>query len=83
MQASSISNIEQRAIHEEWGLIPTLDEVKTAVKQLKDGKAPGPDGIPPDIFTCLSEELSPALHKLFTEIWDTEQFRMDSGMRIL
>ena len=41
--------------------LPTLEEVSLSIKQLTSGKAPGADGIPPDIFkhggSCIAEEL--------------------------
>ncbi len=34
---------------------PTLDEVCTAIRQLRNNRAPGEDGIPAEVYkTCLS-----------------------------
>jgi hypothetical protein len=50
---------------------PTLEEVKTAIKQLKNGKVPGIDNIPPDILTAK------LLHPLMIKIWQEEKYPND------
>ena len=40
-----------------------------SIKQLTSGKAPGADGIPPDIFKCGGIAIAEELLKLFTQIW--------------
>ena len=49
--------------------LPTIDEVVLSIKQLTAGKAPGADGIPPDIFKHGGIALAEQLLKLFTQIW--------------
>ena len=51
---------------------PTVLEVEKAVKQLSDGKAPGSDGIPSEIYKCGSETLTRKLTELFLLIWDQQ-----------
>ncbi len=51
---------------------PTLEEISRAVKQLKSGRAPGGDGLPPDLFKMHNEALIADLQDLFTIIWKEE-----------
>ena len=48
---------------------PTLAEVRTAVKKLKNGRAAGHDGIPPELLKCAIQPVSAALHGIFCEVW--------------
>lgn len=50
---------------------PTLDEVTSAIKKLRNGRAAGPDGIPPELLKCALNPVSSALHKLFLQVWRT------------
>ena len=52
--------------------IPTLDEVRLAVSLLSSGKAPGADGIHPEIIQHGGQKLLEALHKTITTAWDTK-----------
>ncbi|VDP46906.1 unnamed protein product [Schistosoma curassoni] len=56
---------------------PTTEEITMAIRQIKSGKAAGPDNIP-------AEELKPdiklttnRLHLLLKKIWEEEQVPMD------
>ena len=49
--------------------LPTLQEVKTAVESLKCGKAPGPDGIPAEVFKYGGEDLLYRLVDLMRGCW--------------
>ena len=48
---------------------PTIEEVLLSIKQLTSGKAPGADGLPPDIFKHGGSAIAEELLKLFTQIW--------------
>ncbi len=46
-----------------------LDEVCTAIWQLRNNRAPGKDGIPAEVYkTCLAS-LGPWLYRVITKIW--------------
>ena len=45
--------------------LPTLEEILGCIKQLTSGKAPGSDGIPPDIFKHGGTAIAKELFKLF------------------
>ena len=41
------------------------------MRHLKNGKAPGPDGIPNELLKHLPEGVHQAIHKLFILMWMT------------
>ena len=59
---------------------PTKEEILSAIKLLKAGKAPGPDGIPPEALKADSKTTAAALHRLFTQIWEKEDIPKDWKM---
>ena len=48
---------------------PSLAELEKAIDGLKSGKAPGADGIPPEVLKCGKDVLLPHLHKLLIHCW--------------
>ncbi|XGW22350.1 hypothetical protein V3C99_004961 [Haemonchus contortus] len=54
---------------EEWRVLES--EVMQAIRQMKSGKAPGPDQIRPEHSKCLKEVLARPLADLFTEMLDS------------
>lgn len=56
---------------------PSLQELKSAIKAMKCGKAAGADGIPAEVFKHGGPTLSKKLHRLFTLIWTTESIPDD------
>ncbi|XP_058064632.1 uncharacterized protein LOC131214270, partial [Anopheles bellator] len=56
---------------------PSMDEVKKAVKELKNCKAAGKDGIPAELFKVGSEKLLCALHRLMLKVWTDEELPSD------
>ena len=50
---------------------PTQAETAKAIGQLQTGKAPGPDGIPSEIFKVGGEALTEQLVSLFQLFWET------------
>ena len=57
--------------------ISTLDEVRFAVSLLSSGKAPGADGIHPEIIQHGGQKLLESLHKTVTTAWDTKTVPQD------
>jgi len=51
--------------------VPTLNEVKSAIRRLRNGKAAGPDEITPELLKYAEAPISRALHELFTAVWAT------------
>ena len=52
---------------------PTIGEVKTAIKTLKNSKSPGKDNIPSEIWKFGGEALENRLYKLIGMIWREEK----------
>ena len=56
---------------EELDTPPTVDELRKAIKSLASGKAPGSDGLPPEIVKLASESsLLGHLHDLLLQCWE-------------
>ena len=55
----------------------TVDEIKKAIAHLRFGKAPGQDGIPPEIYKVAETTIIPWLHALFTQLWNEGEVPQD------
>ena len=64
-----INEIPQRPVLQELSGAPALAEVETAINQLSNGKSPGKDGIPAEIFKHGGAPLVSGLTNLFVVIW--------------
>ena len=47
-----------------------MEEIKTAIRQMKSGKSPGSDGIPAEIYQHGGEVVVSRLQDLFTSCWE-------------
>ena len=47
-----------------------MDEMAKAIAGLKDGKAPGGDGIPAEVWKHGGDNLFSRLHQLITNAWE-------------
>ena len=56
---------------------PSKKEVKRTIRQLKNGKAAGPYGIPPEAIKADLETSAEMLYNLFGKIWDTNEIPDD------
>ena len=65
-----LDNIPQRIIKTSLGEIPTMDDMTRAIGGLKDGKAPGGDGIPAEAWKHGGDNLFSRLHQLITNAWE-------------
>nr|KAG5708387.1 hypothetical protein BaRGS_034418 [Batillaria attramentaria] len=52
---------------------PTKEEIRKAIKQLRNGKATGPDNIPAEALKADVETSTEMLYPLFRKIWEEEQ----------
>ena len=59
------------------------DEVRTAMKRMKSGKAVGPDGIPVDAWKCLGEMAVGLLTRLFNKILESERMPEEWRLSVL
>ena len=51
---------------------PTREEILSAIKKLRNGKAAGPDNIPAEALKTDTETMVEMLHPLFKKIWEEE-----------
>ena len=56
---------------------PTLEEVKVAIQVMKNGKAPGPDGVTAEMLKAEYTVIPRLLTKIFSDIWETENILED------
>ena len=66
----ALDNIPQRIIQTSLDKIPSTDEMAKAIAGLKDGKAPGGDGIPAEVWKHGGDNLFSRLHQLITNAWE-------------
>lgn len=45
----------------------TLEEVKKAINSMQNGKSPGPDGMPTELYKTFADELAPPLLEMFND----------------
>ena len=74
---SVLQDIPQQDVNMSLISLPTLEEVQLCIKQLTSGKAPGADGIPPDIYKHGGTAVAEQLLDLFTKIWDDGEVLQD------
>ena len=73
INGEAINRLPQIDINASLALVPTLDEVNLAIASLSNGKAPGSDGIPPEIFAPGGPSLVAKLLELFQAMWQQEE----------
>jgi len=56
---------------------PSEEEVYAAIKRLRNGRAPGPDGIPPELLKCAIHPGAHVLHSIFLRVWRTRKIPTD------
>jgi len=66
----AINKFPQWPLQEELSIPPSLDETKKALKHMANGKAPGPDGIPVEIYKYNGQRLVRRLVYIFSIIWE-------------
>ena len=66
----ALDNIPQRITKISLDEIPTMDEMARAIAGLKEGKAPGGDGIPAEVWKHGGDNLFSRLHHLITNAWE-------------
>ena len=68
VQRSAVSSLDEP---------PNLDELMVVIRTTQDGKAPGRDGIPAEVWKFGGVQLTNCLHKLIQEIWDARKIPQD------
>ncbi|XP_076066121.1 uncharacterized protein LOC143039763 [Oratosquilla oratoria] len=72
-----LNMIPKEAKEDSLAQIPSLDEVRNAIKAMKNNKAAGPDGIPAEIYKFGGDVIQHQLHQLLTKIWINEDVPSD------
>ena len=72
VNAEVISQIPQHPTIEQLDLPPSLHEIETAIKKTKNGKSPGPDGLPGEVFKFGGPLLCTHVHAIFCKVWANE-----------
>ena len=69
MSDSALDAIDNLPIMENLDNEPTVEELSKAIDKLSAGKAPGPDGIPPDLIKEFKSSLLNPPHKVLCLCW--------------
>ena len=56
---------------------PTLDEIRSAITSLKNGREVGLDGIAPELLKYAIEPIATGLQSLFIKVWNTGKVPTD------
>ena len=70
IESEVLENIQKRSINTALDEKPTMDEMVRAIKGLKDGEAPGGDGIPAEVWKYGGANLSNRLHRWIIKVWE-------------
>ena len=72
IEPEALENIQNRNVNTALDEKPTMDEMVRATKGLKDGKAPGGDEIPAELWKYGEANLSNRLHRWSIKIWEED-----------
>ena len=64
-----LDDLPQYPIDHSLAETPSLEELKKSIKELSSGKAPGEDGISPEIYKHGGEPIVKRLHEIIVQIW--------------
>ncbi|KAI8512327.1 hypothetical protein Bbelb_089660 [Branchiostoma belcheri] len=71
VSAAAVENTDTLPLMEELDNAPTIDELRKAINSLASGKAPGSDGIPPEVVKAgKNTALHNHLHELLLQCWE-------------
>ena len=73
----ALLNMPQRPLIPALDEGPTIEETVKAINQLQTGKAPGPDGIPSEIYKMGGQALAEQLTRLFQAFWEKGELPQD------
>ena len=65
------------SVNEEAVPPPSIEEVGTAIKKLKNNKAAGSDGLPAELFKYGGDVLVGCMHQLINKVWEDESMPDD------
>ena len=62
---------------DELDSFPSIEEFNSVIDHLTNGKAPGPDNIPPDLINTCKSALLLSLHEILCQCWQEEEVPKD------
>ncbi|XP_058177407.1 zinc finger protein 84-like [Anopheles ziemanni] len=62
---------------------PSIEETRKAIRRLKNNKSPGTDGITAELIKNGGANLENEIHRLISEIWDSESMPCDWNLGII
>ena len=65
-----LTNLITRPIKDTLGITPSFAEMLAAVSQLKKGKAPGPDGMQPEMIMFLTTANLRIMYEMMARVWE-------------
>ena len=74
---STVEAVESLPTMEELDEMPSLEELSKAIDRLHSGKAPGLDGIPPEVVKCAKGPMLNHLHELLLQCWEESAVPQD------
>ena len=69
----AIERLPQIDVNEDLDAYPALPEVQKAIHQLSNGKAPGTDGLPAEVYKHAGPNIHAKLLELFLNVWRQEK----------
>ena len=63
--------------------LPTVEEIREVLKHLKNNKAPGEDGILPELLKSCPDIVAPWLYRVIFQVWSSESVPKDWTSAIL
>ena len=73
----ALNSLELLPVMEELDMEPTVEELNRAIDALPSGKAPGADGIPPEVIKAGKPVLLHPLHELLRLCWKEGEVPQD------
>ena len=74
---NALNNKDKLPCNADMDIPPSLEEIEDAIKSLKNGKAPGADGIPSEVYKYGGPRVVQTLHSFFKTCWDEAELPQD------
>ena len=74
---NALNNKDKLPCNADMNIPPSLEEIEDAIKSLKNGKAPGADGIPSEVYKYGGPRVVQTLHSFFKTCWDEVELPQD------
>ena len=74
---NALNNKDKLPCNTDMDIPPSLEEIEDAVQSLKNGKAPGADGIPAEVYKYGGPSVVQALHSFFKTCWNEAELPQD------